>query len=128
MKRLLAQIMKFGIVGVIAFLIDYGVMVLLTEAFYVWYFLSAMISFIVSVLFNYFASMKYVFISKEGMSKQKEFIIFIVLSLIGLGINQFCMWIMVDKWTIHYMVSKIFVTVIVMIWNFVSRKVLLENR
>ena len=55
MKKLIEQIMKFGIVGVIAFVIDYGLMVLLTEVFGVNYLISATVSFIVSVTFNYFA-------------------------------------------------------------------------
>ena len=33
MRRLLAQIMKFGVVGAVAFVIDYGLLALLTEAF-----------------------------------------------------------------------------------------------
>ena len=127
MKKLLGQIMKFGIVGVIAFIIDYGVLIFLTEICGIYYLLSSMISFIVSVVFNYLASMKYVFSGKEGMSKKKEFIIFLMLSIIGLGINQLGMWIMVDKLNIFYMFSKIFVTAVVMVWNFVSRKIFLEN-
>ena len=31
MEKLIAQFMKFGVVGVIAFVIDYGLMVALTE-------------------------------------------------------------------------------------------------
>lgn len=126
MKKLFNQIMKFGIVGVIAFIIDYGVLIFLTEVCGVYYLLSSMISFVVSVIFNYLASMKYVFSGKDGMSKQKEFIIFVILSVIGLGINQLGMWIMVDKLNIFYMFSKIFVTAVVMVWNFVSRKICLE--
>ena len=30
-KKLIAQLMKFGVVGVIAFIIDYGLLALLTE-------------------------------------------------------------------------------------------------
>ena len=43
MKKLVAQIMKFGVVGVIAFVIDYGLLALLTEAFGVNYLVSATI-------------------------------------------------------------------------------------
>ena len=92
MKKLIAQLMKFGVVGVIAFIIDYGLLALLTEAFGVNYLVSATISFTVSVVFNYVASMRYVFTHKEGMSRRREFIIFVVLSVIGLGINNACMW------------------------------------
>ena len=55
MKKLVAQIMKFGVVGVIAFVIDYGLLALLTEAFGVNYLVSATISFTASVVFNYAA-------------------------------------------------------------------------
>ena len=45
MKKLIAQFMKFGIVGVIAFVIDYGVMIFLTEVFGVPYLISTTIYF-----------------------------------------------------------------------------------
>lgn len=128
LSKLFQQLVKFGIVGVIAFFIDYGAMVLLTECFHVYYLLSALISFVLSVIFNYVASMRYVFVGREDMSKSKEFTIFIVLSVIGLGINELGMWIMVDKMTINYTISKIFVTAVVMVWNFITRKIFLEAK
>ncbi len=127
LKRLLEQIMKFGIVGFIAFFIDYGLMVLLTELFSVDYLLSATISFTVSVIFNYLASMRYVFSHKEGMSRRREFIIFIVLSIIGLGINDALMWLGTDFIGIDYRITKIGATAVVMVWNFVTRKIFLDG-
>ena len=126
MKKLIAQFMKFGVVGVIAFCIDYGILALLTEVFGVNYLVSATISFMVSVVFNYVASMRYVFTHKEGMSKRREFIIFVVLSVIGLGINNLCMWAGVELFGIHYLITKIGATAIVMVWNFVTRKIFLD--
>ena len=55
------QFFKFGFVGVICFLIDYGVMVLLTELLNIPYLASCAISFSISVIVNYCLSMKYVF-------------------------------------------------------------------
>lgn len=126
MKKLIAQFMKFGIVGVIAFVIDYGVMIFLTEVFGVPYLISTTISFVVSVIFNYFASMRFVFKRKDDMSRRREFTIFIVLSVCGLGINDLLMWLMVDSLYIDYRLSKIVVTVVVAVWNFVTRKIFLE--
>lgn len=126
MKKLLAQIIKFGVVGVIAFVIDYGLLVLLTECFGINYLVSATISFTASVVFNYFASMRYVFTHKDGMSKKKEFIIFVVLSVIGLLINNVCMLVGVEILGIHYLITKIGATFVVMIWNFVTRKIFLD--
>lgn len=127
MKKLIAQFMKFGIVGVIAFVIDYGVMIFLTEVFGVPYLISTTTSFVVSVIFNYFASMRFVFKRKDDMSRRREFIIFIVLSVCGLGINDLLMWLMVDSLYIDYRLSKIVVTVVVAVWNFVTRKIFLED-
>lgn len=126
MKKLIAQFMKFGVVGVIAFAIDFGLLVLLTEVFGVNYLVSATISFVVSVIFNYVASMCYVFTHKEDMSRRKEFVIFVVLSAIGLVINDVCMWAGVTLLAINYMVTKIFATVVVAVWNFVTRKIFLD--
>jgi putative flippase GtrA len=126
MKKLIAQFMKFGVVGVIAFVIDFGLLVLLTEVFGVNYLVSATISFVVSIIFNYVASMRYVFTHKEDMSRRKEFVIFVVLSAIGLVINDVCMWAGVTLLAINYMVTKIFATVVVAVWNFVTRKIFLD--
>lgn len=126
MKKLIAQIMKFGIIGVIAFAIDYGLLILLTEAFGIEYLVSATISFTVSVVFNYVASMRYVFAHKEGMSRRREFVVFVVLSAIGLGINNVCLWAGTDLMGVDYRISKIAVTAIVMVWNFITRKLFLD--
>lgn len=126
MKQLIAQFMKFGIVGVIAFVIDYGLMVLLTELFGVNYLISATISFTVSVIFNYLASMRYVFRHKENMSRRREFVIFVVLSVIGLGINNGLMWLGTGLLGISYLITKLVATAVVMLWNFVTRKKFLD--
>ena len=119
--------MKFGIVGVIAFLIDYGLMILLTEVFHVDYLVSATISFTVAVVFNYLASMRYVFSHKEGLSRRREFVIFVTLSVIGLLLNDLFMWVGVDLLAIDYRITKIAVTALVMMYNFVTRKVFLDG-
>ena len=126
MKQLIAQFAKFGVVGFIAFFIDYGLLALLTEVFGVNYLVSATISFTVSVIFNYLASMRYVFTHKEDMSRRREFIIFVVLSVIGLGINDLMMWAGVEFFGINYLLVKIAATVVVAVWNFVTRKLFLD--
>ncbi len=125
-NRLVKQILKFGVVGVVAFLIDYGLLYILTEFIGIYYLISAIISFTVSVIVNYIMSIKWVFDvnKKQGV---KEFIIFIILSIIGLIINEIIMYMMVNLVNIHYMISKLFSTGIVMVYNFVTRKIFIER-
>ncbi len=125
---LLKQLIKFGIVGVISTLLDYGLMILFTEVFGIYYLLSSTLSYMISLAFNYLASMKYVFHGREGMSKVKEFLIFTVLCLMGMGLNQLVLWLIVEQLGIDYRISKILATGVVMVWNFVTRKLFLEEK
>ncbi|MDR0888289.1 MAG: GtrA family protein [Coriobacteriales bacterium] len=132
-QKLFAQVVKFGIVGVIAFVIDYGLFLILRGVFgYLgmpdpWHYLIAnLISFSVSVIFNYIASMRYVFVHKEDMSRRKEFIIFVVLSVIGLGLNELILWFGAAILGIWSAIAKLIATVLVMVFNFVTRKKFLD--
>ena len=118
---------RFGIVGVICFVIDYGLMALLTEVFSVNYLLSCGISFTLSTVVNYLLSMRYVFRRGNAYGRKTEFVIFVVMSLVGLGLTELLMLLFSDVLHVHYLISKIVVTVIVMAYNFVTRKLVLER-
>lgn len=127
MKRLINQILKFGVVGGTAFLIDYGLLFLLTEFAGIHYLLSGTISFAASVIYNYILSVVWVFDPVGERSKAKDMAVFLILSVIGLGINQVIMWILVELFGVYYMLSKIAATAIVMVYNFITRKIFLEG-
>lgn len=126
MKNLIKQLFRFGIVGGIAFLIDYSVLFVCTEYLGIYYLISSFISFTVSTVFNYIASVRWVFDVDQKKSQRRNFVLFIVFSVIGLGINQCIMWFGVEKLDLYYMLVKIGATAIVMIFNFVTRKMFLE--
>lgn len=127
MKKLFEQIIKFGIVGGLAFLIDYGIMVLCKEVFNFDVLVAAGFGFTVSVIFNYIASVKWVFNINENNSKSKQFIIFIIFSIIGLIITEIIMYIGTDIMKISYLIVKVGATLIVMVFNFITRKLFLEK-
>lgn len=126
MNKLIAQFLRFSAVGITAFAIDYGLMILLTELFAVPYLCSVTISFVASTVFNYFASMHFVFVRKDDISRKREFIIFVTLSTLGLVWNDVLMWLTVEHLYIDYRIAKILVAVVVSVWNFVTRKMFLE--
>lgn len=90
------------------------------------YFASSAVSFTVSVIVNYILSMRFVFTGKEDMTKAQEMVIFVALSMIGLVMNQMIMWFAVEYLGMFYAVAKIFSTMLVTTYNFISRKRFLE--
>ena len=127
MKKLIIQLIKFGIVGVIATLIDLAVLMVLKEFMKVDVLAASAVAFSVSVIANYILSMLFVFKSR-GNSKVKEFLVFVILSIGGLLLNQFIMWIGTEIMTAYYLWVKAFALVFVPIYNFITRKIFLEKK
>lgn len=140
MKKLIEQILKFGVVGVIAFIVDFGIFSILSNVFDIHYLVANFFGFTVSVVVNYLLSMKYVFTRQEGADKKTEFIVFVVLSVLGLGLNELIIYVCVDviyeAWTglhawlsldIAKLAGKIIATGIVMVYNFITRKLFVER-
>lgn len=127
MKTLLSQLAKFGVVGIVATIIDFGIMNLLHYGARLDILFANTAGFVVSLIFNYVASMKFVFEHKDGMSRRREFIIFVVLSVIGLILNDGIVLALNKGLSIEANVAKIAATALVMIYNFVTRKILLDG-
>lgn len=128
MKKILKQFCRFSVVGVVAFLIDYGLLFAFTDILHMHYLLSSMLSFSVATIFNYVYSTKYVFECREEQSKAGQFTVFLLLSACGLLLNSMLMKTLVESMELYYMFAKLFSAVIVSIWNFVSRKIFLEEK
>ena len=104
---------KFGFVGFLCFFIDWGIMVFLTEVFGINPLISSTISFTVSVTVNYILSVTFVFETDKNANKGSQFVIFVLLSIVGLGVNELCMWLGTDLLGIHYMITKVGATAVV---------------
>lgn len=125
-KALIVQFIKFSFVGVICTLIDYLLLAFLHEIVGVDELISSAISFSVSLVINYFLSMRFVFKSKIE-SRHREFITFVILSILGLLLNQLLMYIGVRVLNIHYLIFKVVATVVVLIYNYITRKIFIEK-
>ncbi len=116
------QFIKFAIVGIISFVTDWLLLVALTELLNINYLVSTTISFVVSVAINYALSLKYVFPHRSDMSRTREFTIFAILSAIGLGLTDVCMFVGVTMLNIAYQAMKVIATFCVTWYNFFTRK------
>ena len=77
-------------------------------------------------MYNYWASMTFVFNVDKNKSKIRNFVLFIIFSVIGLILNDIIVWFVSERLSIYYLISKVLATVLVMIFNFITRKKFLE--
>lgn len=103
-------------------------MIFLTEVLHINYLISSIISFTLSVIYNYVLSVRWVFTVNNQLSRQKQFVIFVLLSVVGLLLNTLFMWMFTDLVHLDYRIAKIIATALVMVYNFISRKIFLESR
>jgi putative flippase GtrA len=124
LKPLIIQLFRYGIVGGIAFVVDYGSLWLLTEQCHLPYLWSAAIAFLLGLTCNYVLSTRWVFGESKLKNPWAEFAAFALIGIVGLGLNELIMWGFTDGLHFHYMLSKIVSTVIVFFWNFLARRFL----
>ena len=116
------QFLKFAVVGIISFAVDWLLLVFLTDACRVDYLVSTSISFLVSVALNYALSVRYVFPHRDDMSRKREFTIFAILSAIGLGLTDVFMFVGVTMLNVAYQSMKVIATFCVTWYNYFSRR------
>lgn len=118
------QFFRYLFVGGFAAVVNIGMLFVFTHFFRFYYLISNILSFILGLIVNYILSKKFVFQEKTSISKTKEFIIYAIIGVIGLGLDTLFVWLFTDIAKIYYMMSKLLSTAIVFIWNFCARKVL----
>ena len=119
------QFIRYVFVGGVATVVDWGVLFLATEAG-VYYILSAVIGFIAGLAVNFVLSKLLVFKASEAkVGSAVEFVSYGIIGVLGLLLTMGIMYLLTDIAGLHYMLSKITATVLVLFWNYMARKKLL---
>lgn len=124
-KDRLGEIMRFLLVGGGCFLLDYGMLFVLTEYAGVPYLTSSAISFTVSLVVNYLLCVTVVF--HTGHQSVGQTALFAATSLAGLAINQACMYGFVELGGLWYMAAKIGAAAVVTVWNYITKRLVLRG-
>ena len=122
---LLQQFGRYVIVGGLAFMIDFGSLYSLTEFAGFHYLISTAGAFLLGLLTNYCLCRLWVFDRRTMESTPVEFLIFAVIGIVGLGLNEAIMWFVGEVIQLHYLIGKVISAGIVLIWNFGARKLIL---
>lgn len=138
-KKKLTEIIRFAVSGGICFLIEFALLVLLRDTCGLDTLVATPIAFTVSVIVNYLFCVKWVF-PDAGKQGNKARIAFFITSIMGLFLNEGLMWLFrvlfgedtvvmtVFSFTVTmYMVNKVLATLIVMVWNYITKRYILKK-
>jgi len=124
-NRTLVQIFRYNFLGGVAALADIGLLFLLTEVFGVYYLVSAAISFAIGLVFNFTISTVWIFPRSHVRSKTMTFVIYALVGVVGLALNQTLIVLLTERLHLFYGLSKLAANVVISLWNFFIRKYLL---
>lgn len=140
MSARIREILKFAFTGGVCFLIEYAALVLLKELAGLDVLIATPLAFLVSVIVNYMMCMVWVFDGAKNGSRSAQ-LGFALTSVMGLGLNWLIMWLLTSLWgqdavllTIVgfplkiYMVNKVIATLLVMIWNYLTKRLVLKGK
>lgn len=131
-SKLGQQIMKFGAVGFLCFFIEYALLILLKELMGLPVIVANTTAFTVSAIVNYILSIVFVFDTDKKANKGKQFIVFFLLAVGGCIINNIVLKLgtmALDRlWDRSYIIVKPFATGVVMVYNFITRKIFIEKK
>ncbi len=131
MKENIKELLRYVVVGGIAFLVDAGVLHLIMISFPDWkytLYVAVTIGFLCGLIVNFILSLKFVFKNAKEKTENKKvqtFIIFAIIGVIGLGLTELGMHVGVVVLGYHHLLVKIFVAGLVMLWNYIARKIII---
>ena len=114
------QFFRYIFVGGLATVVNAISLYALTSRFGLYYLISAAIAFILGITTNYLLSILWVFKSTGKLTK--EMMLFVIIGIGGLILNEFIMWGLVSGLGVYYMLAWLVATAVVLIWNFGMRK------
>lgn len=122
------QFFRYIFVGGTAFVVDFFFLYFFSDICGIYYLISAILSFVISVVVNYLMSIKWVFNQDNIDNKIMEFNMFLLISTIGLIFTEILLYFFTDVCGIYYLMSKIISAIIVLFWNFIARRVMLYGK
>lgn len=118
-RALLMKFIRFGIVGVTGVFVDFGFTWVCKEALRIQKYIANAIGFTIAASTNYVLNRIWTFES-QNPDIAIEYLKFIGISMIGLGINTLILWILVSRFKQNFYLSKLFAIGIVTVWNFIA--------
>jgi putative flippase GtrA len=113
------KFLKFAAVGLSGLFVDYFFTYIFKEIFKVQKYISNSIGFTIAATGNYVLNRIWTFES-QNEEIVIEYSSFLIISVIGLGLNNLILWLILRKLKINFYLAKFFAICVVTLWNFLA--------
>lgn len=124
-SNLFKEFLRYGCASAAALAADVGLLYLLTSVIGVPYLVSALVGFMAGLAIVYTLSVTWVFKKRALEDRRAELLIFAVIGIVGLMLNELLLWALTDGLGLYYLASKAVSVGVVFAWNFGARKYML---
>lgn len=124
-SRTMRQFVRYGVVGGLAFVVDFSALFLFTESLGLHYLVSASLAFLLGMVTNYLLCIAWIFDYRALSNRAHEFALFFAIGIAGLLLNNGLMFILTEFLEYHYLLSKAGAAVLILMFNFSLRRSLL---
>ena len=113
--------LKFFIAGGFCGLLDLLLIYYFTDILGLWYLYSGILSFIIVSVVS-FSLNKNITFKDKNENLQRQYLKYVLVILIGMTINNSFLYIFTDLLGVWYVVSRVFSSLIALIWNYTASK------
>jgi putative flippase GtrA len=116
------KLIKYFFVGGVSAVIDFIFFSLLIYYFNLAWHIAGCVSFLIATTTNYFLSIQFVFNRGSRFKQSVELTLIYLVSGIGLALNLSFLYVFIEIFDLHPLISKIMATGAVFFWNFSLRQ------
>ena len=116
-EAIVYKLVKFMLVGIGGTLIDFGITYILKERVKINKYIANSIGYMSAATSNYIFTRIWAF-DNTNPEILTQYLIFVTISLVGLGLMNLFIWIFHEKFKVNFYVAKVMALLIVLAWTF----------
>lgn len=119
------ELSRYFVASLFALVVDVGLLILLAQVFAMPYLVANVFAFISGSIVAYLVSTRWVFENRRLDNKALEYLIFVFIGVLGLGVNEATLWMGTEILFWSLLPAKLLAAGFSFLFNFVVRKIML---
>lgn len=113
-----STVLKYIVSGSVASGVMFLSLVFFREVLDIWYLYSSTLAFVLAFITSFLLQKFWTFQSRAGADAPRQLMLFLIVSLASLGVNDLGMFVLVDKVGVWYFIAQVIMTTLIAAFSF----------